>query len=1059
MKRVRAKLRLMPDSASSGRGDDNDLRVRISRSVAEELSVGSTPDDGTLALVDPENVALTCPGLFVDYAVVGDREVPSSASSGDAAALFVTREFLKRRRGWGEGQAVDVLCGVRCPRLTKVSLLARSAEAYARLNSPSLWEALGGGERSDGILCRMDDSLAAFGGDAVLVVDCEPTRQGLIVPETQVVVIRPSLEYTPAGDTGSCDDVVKLAGTILYTSRILQSTHRTKRDRSVAAGIAASTRRRAPGLLRVHILPQLPEHNVPTTADPLNCVFLGRSTMAALGLAEGSWAQAWLQEPGGHSSTSSDTQLKRQVAIWSTERLHMLESELASGLALEDAAYLSPHLWFHLHDRDRPALLVRPTARLHLEALAGSSKGSQPVSAHEFYLAIVRSPAYSSTIECTALLRDHFSRPRYICKGDIVTINLRGSPCSEEYLPDGSSQRNHVVFFKATQLLGPDNNAPGYFCDINTMLYQAGSKGCYVPAAMATYHRQWAPHPVWDSPQPPHLAPAVERLQSILLPFLQSGPLRQRVPPCVLLSGSHGCGKRTTLAALTRSLGLHHYQVNCQQLLGDTAAAAETRIKNALMKAQQYTPCLLQLSNVEVFSQDRDVGSGGDPRVVRCLGDTLRALNSEPDEPPVAVVATTAADPDALHPDLAPLLLHTIEIPYPNEEGRAQLLDGLLWSLPKNNSVDISYLAQRTAGFNLGDLCALVGQATARAYARLTRSCSSDRHQGGADSEAGVCVAGPLLMQSDLESALEWLQSSQAQAVGAPRIPCVHWEDVGGLADAKRTLTDTLQLPLRHPQLLDAGLKRSGVLLYGPPGTGKTLLAKAVATECALSFLSVKGPELINMYVGQSEENVRAVFARARSAAPCVIFFDELDSLAPNRGRSGDSGGVMDRVVSQLLAEMDGLNKTADLFVIGATNRPDLLDPAILRPGRFDQLLYVGIPSDKESQLKILKALTRKFRFAKGLDLASVVDECPPGLTGADFYSLSSSAMVRAMKRHIDQLERGLAAADDHHFQVTLEDFQAALKDLVPSVSPEELAHYKDIQQKLAVPKAVTVTT
>ncbi|XP_049527504.1 peroxisome assembly factor 2-like [Dermacentor silvarum] len=887
MKRVRAKLRLMPDSASSGRGDDNDLRVRISQSVAEELSVGSTPDDGTLALVDPENVALTCPGLFVDYAVVGDREVPSSASSGDAAALFVTREFLKRRRGWGEGQAVDVLCGVRCPRLTKVSLLARSAEAYARLNSPSLWEALGGGERSDGILCRMDDSLAAFGGDAVLVVDCEPTRQGLIVPETQVVVIRPSLEYTPAGDTGSCDDVVKLAGTILYTSRILQSTHRTKRDRwsrlnhrscpvAIASRCWARGRGFDPGcrdcvsmgphprggepqgLLRVHILPQLPEHNVPTTADPLNCVFLGRSTMAALGLAEGSWAQAWLQEPGGHSSTSSDTQLKRQVAIWSVERLHMLESELASGLALEDAAYLSPHLWFHLHDRDRPALLVRPTARLHLEALDGSSKGSQPVSAHEFYLAIVRSPAYSSTIECTALLRDHFSRPRYICKGDIVTINLRGSPCSEEYLPDGSSQRNHVVFFKATQLLGPDNNAPGYFCDINTMLYQAGSKGCYVPAAMATYHRQWAPHPVWDSPQPPHLAPAVERLQSILLPFLQSGPLRQRVPPCVLLSGSHGCGKRTTLAALTRSLGLHHYQVNCQQLLGDTAAAAETRIRNALMKAQQYTPCLLQLSNVEVFSQDRDVGSGGDPRVVRCLGDTLRALNSEPDEPPVAVVATTAADPDALHPDLAPLLLHTIEIPYPNEEGRAQLLDALLWSLPKNNSVDISYLAQRTAGFNLGDLCALVGQATARAYARLTRSCSSDRHQGGADCEAGVCVAGPLLVQSDLESALEWLQSSQAQAVGAPRIPCVHWEDVGGLADAKRTLTDTLQLPLRHPQLLDAGLKRSGVLLYGPPGTGKTLLAKAVATECALSFLSVKGPELINMYVGQSEENVRA---------------------------------------------------------------------------------------------------------------------------------------------------------------------------------------------------------
>ncbi|KAH6925499.1 hypothetical protein HPB50_006191 [Hyalomma asiaticum] len=809
------------------------------------------------------------------------------------------------------------------------------------------------------------------------------------------------------------------------------------RDRSVAAGIAASARRRTPGFLRVHILPQLPEHEIPTTTDPLNCVFLGQSTMSALGLSKGSWAEAWLQEQGGHSGTSPEPQLKRWVTIWSIERLHTVESELASGAAQEDAAYLSPHLWFHLHDRDRPALL---------EPLAGSSKGSLPAPAQEFNLAIVRSPAYSHTINCIALLKAHFSRTRsqstYVLSPFMVLVAVWWvTLCSFKNLGDGTSAvgilspsvsvlqelppqsfeilvQEPRVFFKATQLLGPESSAPGYLCDTYTLLYQAGTKGCYVPAAMAAYHRHWAPHPIWDAPQPPHLAPVVERLQSILLPFLQCGPLRERVAPCVLLSGSHGCGKHTALTALTRSLGLHHYQVNCQQLLGDTAAAAETRIKNALMKAQLYTPCVLQLSNIDVFNVDRDVGSGGDPRVVRCLGDTLRRLNSETDEPPVAVVATTAADSDTLHPDLTPLFLHSIEIP----------------------------------GFNLGDLCALVGQATARAYARLTSS-SSIPHQSREGWEAGICVAGPLLVQADLESALEWLQASQAQAVGAPRIPRVHWEDVGGLAEAKRTLTDTLQLPLRHPQLLDAGLKRSGVLLYGPPGTGKTLLAKAVATECALSFLSVKGPELINMYVGQSEENVRAVFARARSAAPCVIFFDELDSLAPNRGRSGDSGGVMDRVVSQLLAEMDGLNKSADVFVIGATNRPDLLDPAILRPGRFDQLLYVGIPSDKESQLKILKALTRKFRFAEGLDLASVVEECPPGLTGADFYSLSSSAMVFATKRHIDQMERGVIAADNHHVVVTLEDFQAALKDLVPSVSPAELARYKDIQQKLAVPK------
>ncbi|KAH6925500.1 hypothetical protein HPB50_006192 [Hyalomma asiaticum] len=192
MKRVRAKLRLLSDSAYSGSGDIHALRVTISRSAADKLSLceSSNDDRGTLAIVAPENVALTCPGLFVDYAIVDDHEVPSSAASRSAVVIFVTREFLKRRRGWGDGQAVDVLCGVRCPRLTKVSLLARNADAYAKLNSSSLWEVLGGGVGSDGVLCRMDDSLATFPGDTVLVVDCEPTRQGLIVPETQVLASR-----------------------------------------------------------------------------------------------------------------------------------------------------------------------------------------------------------------------------------------------------------------------------------------------------------------------------------------------------------------------------------------------------------------------------------------------------------------------------------------------------------------------------------------------------------------------------------------------------------------------------------------------------------------------------------------------------------------------------------------------------------------------------------------------------------------------------------------------------------------------------------------------------
>jgi peroxin-6 len=194
------------------------------------------------------------------------------------------------------------------------------------------------------------------------------------------------------------------------------------------------------------------------------------------------------------------------------------------------------------------------------------------------------------------------------------------------------------------------------------------------------------------------------------------------------------------------------------------------------------------------------------------------------------------------------------------------------------------------------------------------------------------------LQQSDLLAALGAARSSYSESIGAPKIPNVTWDDVGGLASVKNDILDTIQLPLQHPELFASGMKqRSGILLYGPPGTGKTLLAKAVATSCSLNFFSVKGPELLNMYIGESEANVRRIFQRAREAKPCCVFFDELDSVAPKRGNQGDSGGVMDRIVSQLLAELDGMAEgsgASDVFVIGATNRPDLLDPALLRPGR-----------------------------------------------------------------------------------------------------------------------------
>ena len=337
--------------------------------------------------------------------------------------------------------------------------------------------------------------------------------------------------------------------------------------------------------------------------------------------------------------------------------------------------------------------------------------------------------------------------------------------------------------------------------------------------------------------------------------------------------------------------------------------------------------------------------------------------------------------------------------------------------------------------------------------------------------------AGVQLTGSAVASALALMRGDTKRDTGQPEIPSVLWADVGGLEQAKTQVLETLQLPLRHPELFASGLRRSGILLYGPPGTGKTLMAKAVATECRLNFFSVKGPELINMYVGQSEANVRAVFARARAARPCVVFFDELDSLAPARGRTGDGGGVMDRVVSQLLSEIDGMNSETDVFVIGATNRPDLVDPALLRPGRLDRLVYLGVDASTQHQRAILRALTRKFSLAPGLapDFESVLKFCGHTWTGADFYALCANAMLAAIKRciaekqqHQQKQQQGKKSEEvpltltQNEVEVTrsdtlsagpvvrLEDFEKAAADLTPSVSQADLVRYEALRQRFS---------
>lgn len=255
----------------------------------------------------------------------------------------------------------------------------------------------------------------------------------------------------------------------------------------------------------------------------------------------------------------------------------------------------------------------------------------------------------------------------------------------------------------------------------------------------------------------------------------------------------------------------------------------------------------------------------------------------------------------------------------------------------------------------------------------------------------------------------------------------VYWEDIGGLEDAKKEIMQCITLPLQHKHLFGGQKMRSGVLLFGPPGTGKTMVAKAVATECKVHFISVKGPELLSMYIGESERNVRELFRKARELNPCVLFFDELDSLAPLRGRGRDSGGVMDRIVSQLLTELDGLPAT--VFIVGATNRPDLLDKSLIRPGRLDRLVYFGVSKNK---MPLLKAITRKFKLAGEAEelLSQVAERCAVNLTGADVSALCSDAYQFAQEERIDDIDdiaRKLKATV-HMLQIFLEACESFCK-------------------------------
>ncbi|XP_041004972.1 peroxisome biogenesis protein 6 isoform X2 [Juglans microcarpa x Juglans regia] len=655
-------------------------------------------------------------------------------------------------------------------------------------------------------------------------------------------------------------------------------------------------------------------------------------------------------------------------------------------------------------------------------------------------------------------LQNYFEVDRYLARGDVFRIYINWKCNSITCIPCNQKSQNsgdNFIYFKVVAM-EPSEEQLLRVNSTQTALVLGGS----VPSAVP-------PDLLIAGPKSfaPLQGDTVKVLASVLTPALCPSSLSSKFRVSVLLSGLAGCGKRTVVKYVSRRLGLHVVEYSCRSLMASERKAS-VALAQAFNTAQRYLPTILLLRHFDVF---RDLGSHeGSPNdqlgVTSEVASVIRKYTEPVNEDDgtnskgepnggfhMKVLLVAAADSsEGLPSTIRRCFSHEISMGPLTEEQRVEMLSQSLQSisklLPDAGSEDfIKEIAGQTSGFMPRDMHALIADAGVNLIPRVNvpHQKVEPKEVDGNPSE----VVPQDLGKEDLTKALERSKKRNASALGTPKVPNVKWEDVGGLEDVKKSILDTVQLPLLHKDLFSSGLrKRSGVLLYGPPGTGKTLLAKAVATECSLNFLSVKGPELINMYIGESEKNVRDIFQKARSARPCVIFFDELDSLAPARGASGDSGGVMDRVVSQMLAEIDGLNDSSqDLFIIGASNRPDLIDPALLRPGRFDKLLYVGVNSDASYRERVLKALTRKFKLHQDVSLYSIAKKCPPNFTGADMYALCADAWFHAAKRKVLGVDSDSSHTDDQADSVVVEynDFVKVLEVLSPSISTAELKRYE----------------
>jgi len=531
-------------------------------------------------------------------------------------------------------------------------------------------------------------------------------------------------------------------------------------------------------------------------------------------------------------------------------------------------------------------------------------------------------------------------------------------------------------------------------------------------------------------------------------------------PRGVLLTGPSGCGKTAMARAVAAETGCYFFVINGPEVISKRAGESETNLRRAFEDAEAnadaYNGAILFIDEIDSIAPKREKAGGEvEKRIVSqllTLMDGLKATSR------VVVIGATNR-PGVIESALRRpgRFDRELDMGVPDEKGRREILEIRTRDMKLGDDVDLDALARESHGFVGADIGQLCMEAALECIREKMPQIDFDASMVDKEILDSILVGS-----THFDHALGVVHPSSLRE-NQVEVPDVKWEDVGGLEEVKRELHETVQYPVEHAdKYLKFGMHPSkGVLFYGPPGCGKTLLAKAIANECGANFISIKGPELLTQWFGESEANVRELFDKARAASPCILMFDEIDSIAKTRGGSGGgSSEAGDRVINQILTEIDGVGARKNVFVIGATNRPDVLDPAVIRPGRLDQLIYIPLP-DLKSRISIFKAALRKSPVANNVSIETLA-RSTEGYSGADITEICQSASKMAIREAIlreedrlKKIEAGELEEDegkeDGNFEVVKRHFNFAMGKSRRSVSEKDLVLFQEFGEKQKV--------